>query len=119
MSLGLVIAAMSDSEATAVMLAVSIFFPIFLVSGIIWPLQAIPWWARWVSFGLSSTWAAEALRDIISRGWGLSYFDVWMGFILSLGWDLLLVAIAIIGLLPSRTFSCRACRKRGRLRKDV
>lgn len=36
--------------------------------GIIWPIEAIPEWLRYISICLPQTYAAEAMRCILSRG---------------------------------------------------
>jgi ABC-2 type transport system permease protein len=42
-----------------------------LLSGIIWPLEAIPVWLRPASYLLPTTYAVEAVRAVMMRGWGL------------------------------------------------
>ncbi len=78
MSLGLLISALSDSESSAVMLSISLFFPVFMMSGVMWPLQSVrysfllfvlpllrfnsmkvPKWFKIISWSLPSTWAAS------------------------------------------------------------
>lgn len=40
----------------------------FCFVGIIWPLEAIPEWLRYISICLPQTYAAEAMRCVLSRG---------------------------------------------------
>ena len=43
--------------------------PLYLLFlGIIWPLEAIPEWLRYISICLPQTYAAEAMRCVLSRG---------------------------------------------------
>ncbi len=42
MSFGLVVSSFARNEVEALQLAMAAFFPSFLLSGIIWPLQAAP-----------------------------------------------------------------------------
>ena len=41
---------------------------LLLFLGIIWPLEAIPEWLRYISICLPQTYAAEAMRCVLSRG---------------------------------------------------
>lgn len=40
--------AISNDENTALMMALGIFYPLLLLSGIVWPIQGIPTALRWV-----------------------------------------------------------------------
>ncbi len=37
-------------------------------SGIIWPLEAMPVWMRYLGYCLPNTYAAQAMRSILARG---------------------------------------------------
>ena len=43
---GMVIAVVCDEERTAMMAAMGIFYPMMLVSGIVWPVQGMPVFLR-------------------------------------------------------------------------
>ncbi len=58
MSFGLLISSLVASEVEAVQLSLASFFPSLLLSGILWPLQAIPVGLRYISYILPTTWAA-------------------------------------------------------------
>ena len=91
---GLVIAAVCSEERQAMQLALGSFFPALLLSGIIWPVQGIPSYLRWMSLALPTTWAASAGRDVMSRGWGLADREVWLGLLVIVGWNAVLFIIA-------------------------
>lgn len=46
--------AISNDENTAIMMALGIFYPLLLLSGIVWPIQGIPVALRWVVVWLLS-----------------------------------------------------------------
>nr|XP_023997521.1 ABC transporter G family member 20-like [Salvelinus alpinus] len=71
-SFGLVISSAIDDEQNANQAALGIFYPNLIVSGIIWPVECIPYPLRYISLALPQTYASEALRCIMYRGWGLS-----------------------------------------------
>jgi ABC-type multidrug transport system permease subunit len=98
MMLGLIISTIARDEAEAVQLAVGSFFPVLLLSGVIWPLEGIPKGLNYVSYCLPTTWAAEAMRSILIRGWGMLAESVWMGFVVPLAWQAVFMFLAIVGL---------------------
>ncbi|CAL4139268.1 unnamed protein product, partial [Meganyctiphanes norvegica] len=86
MTFGLMISAASDNEMTAIQLALGCFYPIILLSGIVWPVQGMPQGFRYFSYFLPNTFACESLRAILYKGWGIDHFVVYMGFIVSFIW---------------------------------
>ncbi|HDD60101.1 MAG: hypothetical protein DRN35_06285 [Thermoplasmata archaeon] len=43
----------------------------FLLTGIFWPLEAIPSWLRPASYLVPPTYAADACRAVMLKGWGI------------------------------------------------
>lgn len=76
--LGILLSSLARREAQAVQFLPIVVLPAFLLSGIFWPIQAIPEWLRPVSYLLPPTYAVDAVRSVIVRGWGLDriYPDV-------------------------------------------
>ncbi|XP_039640066.1 ABC transporter G family member 23 isoform X1 [Perca fluviatilis] len=101
-SFGLVISAAIDDEQNANQAALGIFYPNLILSGIIWPVECIPYPLRYVSLALPQTYASEALRCIMYRGWGLSRMMVWRGFAVTLGWNTFFIILATV-ILKLRT----------------
>jgi ABC-type multidrug transport system permease subunit len=95
---GLVIAALCQEERQAMQISLGSFFPVLLLSGVIWPLEAIPVPLNYLSLALPTTWAATSGRDIMSRGWGLNEQEVWLGFVIVIAWCLFLFFAAAKGL---------------------
>ena len=60
----------------AIQLALGSFYRNLLLSGIIWPLEGMPQVLRYLSYILPQTFACEAMRGILSRGWGLGWMQV-------------------------------------------
>ncbi|XP_061822380.1 ABC transporter G family member 23 isoform X1 [Nerophis lumbriciformis] len=101
-SFGLVISAAIDNEQSANQAALGIFYPNLIMSGIIWPVECIPYPLRYLSLALPQTYASEALRCIMYRGWGLSRMMVWRGFAVTLGWNTFFLILATV-ILKLRT----------------
>uniref|UniRef100_A0A671TRI6 ABC transporter G family member 20-like n=1 Tax=Sparus aurata TaxID=8175 RepID=A0A671TRI6_SPAAU len=101
-SFGLVISSAIDDEQSANQAALGIFYPNLIISGIIWPVECIPYPLRYLSLALPQTYASEALRCIMYRGWGLSRMMVWRGFAVTLGWNTFFLILATV-ILKLRT----------------
>ena len=95
MCLGLLVSSKAKSEFQAMQLNMPILFPVLLLSGILWPVEALPEWIQPVSYGLPTTWAAEAFRSIMIRGWGLESSGVLTAFAFNAAFALVMLGIAI------------------------
>ncbi|XP_077585935.1 ABC transporter G family member 20 [Stigmatopora nigra] len=95
-SFGLVISAAIDDEQNANQAALGIFYPNLIMSGIIWPVECIPYPLRYLSLALPQTYASEALRCIMYRGWDLTHMMVWRGFVVTLGWNTFFLVVATL-----------------------
>ncbi|XP_063722634.1 ABC transporter G family member 20-like [Symsagittifera roscoffensis] len=93
---GLIASAVCTEETQAMQLTLGTFYPLMLLSGVIWPLDAIPYPLRYVSYALPPTLPAAAMRDVFLRGWGLAYKEVWAGVLVNIGFIVLFLTIAIV-----------------------
>lgn len=101
MGFGLLVSAICDEENTAVMMLVGTFYTNLILAGIIWPLEAMPRWMRWISYAQPQTLPTETLRNILSRGWGISETGVYVGFLVTIAW--LIVFLSAAGLFMRYT----------------
>jgi ABC-2 type transport system permease protein len=95
-ALGILLSAAARTEAQAVQFIPLIVLPVFLLSGIFWPLQAIPEWLRPASYLLPPTYAVDALRSIMVRGWGIA--EVWPNVLALLVFIAVFLALAALSL---------------------
>ncbi|XP_071477334.1 ABC transporter G family member 20-like [Diadema antillarum] len=102
MALGLLISAVCDSETEAIQLALGSFYPLLLLSGVVWPIEAMPIPLYYIALCLPQTLPAESLRAILGRGWNMAYFDVWIGYVTVTGWWIVLLVSATIVLRVRR-----------------
>lgn len=93
---GLVISSMCVEENSAIMLALGSFYPNPLLSGVVWPTQGMPYYMRYLSYGLPQTIPTESLRCILSRGWGIAHTEVWLGFVVSGAWCAVFLVFAAV-----------------------
>lgn len=75
MAFGILLSAAARTEAQATQMIPLIVLPVFLLSGIFWPIEAIPSWLQPAAYVLPPTHAVDALRSIMIRGWGLA--EIW------------------------------------------
>ena len=71
-----------------------VLFPVLLLSGILWPVQALPTWIQPLAWAMPTTWTAEAFRSIMIRGWGLENTGVQMAFAFNILFALFALFIA-------------------------
>ncbi|KAA0191544.1 hypothetical protein HAZT_HAZT004598, partial [Hyalella azteca] len=86
MTFGYFISVSVEDEMTAFQAAMGVFYPILLLSGIVWPVQGMPIGLQYISYALPQTYACDSIRAILYRGWNLTYFDVYFGFIVTIIW---------------------------------
>lgn len=96
MSFGLMVSAICREENTAIMMILGTFYPNLLLAGVIWPIEAIPYWLRWFSYLQPQTLPTQSLRNLIVRGWDVSETGVWSGFAVTTIWLLLFLAISCV-----------------------
>ena len=75
--------ALCDNEQDAIQLALGSFYPNLLLSGIIWPLEGMLPELRYISYILPQTYACEAMRGMLSRGWGIVWPQVYTGYLVT------------------------------------
>lgn len=96
MAFGLMISAMTKEETSATMLALGSFYPNLLLSGTVWPTQAMPDAMRYFAYSLPQTIPIESLRYILSRGWDITYPEVATGFAVTIAWTSFFLVSAVL-----------------------
>ena len=70
--------------------------PLWIMSGVLWPLEAIPPYFRWISDLTPITLPLDALRSIMLRGWSYNRPVVFYGYLISLAYWLVISVLNII-----------------------
>lgn len=96
MLLGLLVSSVCDTETSAIYLSLGSFYPTLLLSGIIWPVEGMSTYLRFISYFLPQTYAIESLRSIFARGWGIELPEVYRGILISSGWLIALLALSLV-----------------------
>lgn len=81
-------------HALAIMLVSQVVSTI--VCGMIWPLEAMPYYVRIFAYFAPSSYPIMALRNVFGRGWGLDHPEVIYGIISSLGWIICFTLLAML-----------------------
>jgi ABC-2 type transport system permease protein len=89
--LGFLLSANARTEFQAIQFIPLILFPSILLSGVFWPIQAVPEILRPISYFLPLTYAIDGARSVMVRGWGLE--QVWPDLVI-----LTLFAVAMLSL---------------------
>jgi ABC-2 type transport system permease protein len=69
-SLGVLLSSFARREVQAVQFIPFIVLGAFLLTGVFWPIQAFPSWLQPLSKIVPLTYAADAARAVMIRGWG-------------------------------------------------
>ncbi|EFX71377.1 ABC protein, subfamily ABCH [Daphnia pulex] len=95
---GFVVSSLCDQQTSALQLSLGSFFPNMLLSGVLWPMEGMSIYLRYLSYFIPLTHAIEALRCIFARGWGIDKPEVYYGIVVNFGWivGLLLVCLTVI-----------------------
>ena len=70
LGLGFMLSTIARNEFQAVQFIPLVFVPAIILAGVIWPIESMPPIIRPVSYFIPLTYAADALRSVMIRGWG-------------------------------------------------
>nr|QBM06389.1 ATP-binding cassette sub-family H-like protein 1 [Daphnia magna] len=96
MSFGLLVSALCDEETSAIQITLGTNYTNIIMSGMLWPTEAMPTYVRHLAHLMPQTYAMQALRNILGRGWGIGHPKVYMGVVTSLCWIFGLVCLSLI-----------------------
>jgi len=91
--LGIMITSVASDEETASTFMMVLQFPMMFLSGVLFPIQQMPWYMQDVAKVLPLTYAAQAMRKIIVLGAGLQ--DIMTELIVLVVFGVVLLAISI------------------------
>jgi len=98
--MGFVLSALAKNEFQAVQFMPIVLFPSILLSGVFWPLEAVPDLLRPASYFLPLTYAVDGLRSVMIRGWGIG--DVWLPVAVLLAFAAVMMLLSTYGLRKRR-----------------
>ena len=87
--LGIMLSSAAKNELQAIQFVPLILFPSLLLTGVFFPLEAIPGGLRPLSYVVPLTYASDGLHSIMLRGWGLGDAGVALDVLILLVYDAL------------------------------
>ncbi len=78
-SLGLIIGLIANNEGIAVLFSLMVSFPLMLISGIFFPVQALPKMIQWIGSVLPLHYQIVATKQVLLFGQGIGWVWGWFG----------------------------------------
>jgi ABC-2 type transport system permease protein len=69
--LGIMITSLASDEETASTIMMVLQFPMLFLSGVLFPIQQMPWYMQYVAKVMPLTYAAQAMRKVVVLGAGI------------------------------------------------
>ena len=91
--LGILFTSLTEDQKTGTMIVNLLMFPMMFVSGIMFPVEQMPWFMQWLSAIMPVTYAADAMRKVMILNAGLQ--DVLPQIAILLVFGAVTMAIAI------------------------
>jgi ABC-2 type transport system permease protein len=91
---GVLVSTVSETQGQAIQLAMMIMLPQILLSGLIFPLQAMAAGVRWIGYLLPLTYFVQLARGVMVKGTPLDALLLPLGMLVVLGLAVLGLAIA-------------------------
>jgi ABC-2 type transport system permease protein len=98
--LGFLLSSNAKSEFQAIQFMPLILFPSILLAGVFWPIEAVPDLLRPVSYFVPLTYAVDACRSVMIRGWGVA--DVWLQLVVLTGFAVVMLVMSAYSLKKRR-----------------
>jgi ABC-2 type transport system permease protein len=91
--LGVVLTSFAKDQETAMMVMMTLMFPMMFLSGVFFPVQQMPWYMQDISKALPLTYAADALRKVMVLGAGIPQIATELTILIAFG--VVMIAIAV------------------------
>jgi ABC-2 type transport system permease protein len=93
--LGVVITSFAKDQETAMMIMMTLMFPMMFLSGVFFPIQQMPWYMQSISKVLPLTYAATALRKVMVLGAGVSVITTELAVLIGFGIVMTIIAVPV------------------------
>jgi len=98
--LGFLLSSIAKNEFQAIQFLPLILFPSILLSGVFWPIEAVPSLLRPISYFIPLTYAVEGMRSVMIRGWGLG--GIWFQLLILIAFATAMLVLSTYGLKRRR-----------------
>jgi len=93
--LGVVITSFAKDQETAMMVMMTLMFPMMFLSGVFFPIQQMPWYMQYISKVLPLTYVATALRKVMVFGAGVSMITTELAVLIGFGVVMTMIAVPV------------------------
>lgn len=92
--LGLLISTIADTQQAAMLIsAMALMLPVILLSGMMFPIENMPWILQWLSHIVPAKWYIIAVKDIMIKG--LGFTAVWREVAILFFMVVVLIALSV------------------------
>jgi ABC-2 type transport system permease protein len=100
--LGVVITSFAKDQETATMMMMTLMFPMMFLSGVLFPIQQMPWYMQDISKGLPLTYAAQALRKVMVLGADIPAISTELTILIVFGIVMTAIAVPVFKKMMTR-----------------
>ncbi len=100
--LGIVLTSFMKDQETAQMLMTTLMFPMMFLSGVMFPIQQMPWYMQTISQFIPLTYAADALRKVMVLGAGVSALSTELLVLIAFGVVMTAIAVPVFRRMMSK-----------------
>jgi len=93
--LGVVLTSFAKDQETAMMVMMTLMFPMMFLSGVFFPVQQMPWYMQDISKALPLTYAADALRKVMVLGAGIPQITTELAVLIAFGVVMIGIAVPV------------------------
>ena len=93
--LGVVLTSFAKDQETAMMVMMTLMFPMMFLSGVFFPIQQMPWYMQDISKMLPLTYAADALRKVMVLGAGIPQITTELTVLIVFGVVMIGIAVPV------------------------
>lgn len=98
--LGFLLSSIAKNEFQAIQFLPLILFPSILLSGVFWPIEAVPSLLRPVSYFIPLTYAVDGMRSVMIRGWSAD--GIWQQLLILAAFAIAMLVLSTYGLKRRR-----------------
>jgi len=93
--LGIVLTSFAKDQETAMMIMMTLMFPMMFLSGVFFPTQQMPWYMQDISKVLPLTYASQALREVMVLGAGIPAISTDVAILVVFGAVMTTIAVPV------------------------
>jgi ABC-2 type transport system permease protein len=93
--LGILFTSLSENQESSTMMMGLLQFPMMFLSGVMFPIQQMPWFMQWISELIPVTYAADAMRKVMILNAGLTDVLPQIAILVVLGVVTMAIAIPV------------------------